>query len=49
MKRLLSLPFRLALRFYLWLWNEDAATEPNADIHRKIIWELRNAIKQIEK
>ena len=42
-----SLPLRMALRFFLWLYDDEAAIASNADLHRKIIWELRNALKQI--
>lgn len=52
MKRVLiflaTLPFRVALAFYLWLWDEGAPHEPRADIHRKIIWELREAIRRLQ-
>ncbi len=32
-------------RFYLWLWDENAANEKNAYLHQKMIWEIRRLKK----
>lgn len=47
LRSIISAPIKAVLRLYLWTYDEEAEREPRADLHRKIIWELRETIRRI--